>query len=265
MVKRVLSAIVMLLVFTPILLAGGRVFFIAVGVLALLAFKEFLDLRKSHSKIPPAVILMASLALLFLVFYEYDAQVFTYGVSHLVFALMLILFLLPTLFSYKKSEYKTQDAFYLLGIIMLLGLSFNAVIVLRNVDLNQLIYLFLVTIMTDTFALFVGSLIGRHKLAPTISPKKTIEGAVGGLLMGTIIPAIFYYYFIDASSIGMILFISFLLSFVSILGDLIFSKIKRENEIKDFSNLIPGHGGVLDRLDSILFVVLAYIVLISFL
>ena len=119
--------------------------------------------------------------------------------------------------------------------------------------------------MTDTFAFFVGSMIGRHPLAPTISPKKTVEGAIGGLLMGTIIPTIFYYYFIKTSPIWLLLLISFILSFVSMLGDLVFSKIKRENEIKDFSNLIPGHGGILDRFDSIIFVILAYILLIQFL
>lgn len=265
MLKRILSAIVMLLIFIPILIAGGRAFFIAVGVIALLAFKEFLDLHKSHSKIPPAVTLMSILVLLFLVFYEYDAHVLSYGISHLVFALMLILFLLPTLFSYKNSEYKTQDAFYLMGVILLLGTAFNALIVLRNIDLNHIFYLFLVTIMTDTFAFFVGSMIGRHPLAPTISPKKTVEGAIGGLLMGTIISTIFYYYFIETSPIWLLLLISFILSFVSMLGDLVFSKIKRENEIKDFSNLIPGHGGILDRFDSIIFVILAYILLIQFL
>ena len=265
MLKRILSAIVMLLIFIPILIAGGRAFFIAVGVIALLAFKEFLDLYKSHSKIPPAVTLMSILVLLFLVLYEYYAHVLSYGISHLVFALMLILFLLPTLFSYKNSEYKTQDAFYLMGVILLLGTAFNALIVLRNIDLNHIFYLFLVTIMTDTFAFFVGSMIGRHPLAPTISPKKTVEGAIGGLLMGTIIPTIFYYYFIKTSPIWLLLLISFILSFVSMLGDLVFSKIKRENEIKDFSNLIPGHGGILDRFDSIIFVILAYILLIQFL
>mgnify|MGYP005806263649 CR=1 FL=1 len=264
MLKRILSAIVMLLILIPVLLAGGKAFFLGVGVISLLAFKEFLDLRKSHSKIPSAIILIAALFLLFLVFYEYEAQMINYGVNHLVFASMILLFLLPTLFPYKNSEYKTQDAFYLMGVLLLLGTAFNSIIVLRNIDLNHLFYIFFVTVMTDTFALVVGMLIGRHPLAPVISPKKTIEGAVGGLIMGTILPTIYYYYFIGREAVWFLLLMSFVLSFISQLGDLVFSKIKRENEIKDFSNLIPGHGGILDRFDSVICVVLAYILLLQF-
>ena len=119
--------------------------------------------------------------------------------------------------------------------------------------------------MTDTFAFIVGSLIGKHKLAPTISPNKTIEGTLGGLIMGSVIPTIYYYFCINTSSIFLIFIISLILSFVAQLGDLFFSKVKRENEIKDFSNLIPGHGGILDRFDSMIFVILAYILLLNFL
>lgn len=264
MLKRILSATIMLLVLVPILIAGGRAFYIAVGGIALLALKEILDLQKSHSKIPSGVILMSMVALIFLVFYEYNVDIFSYGINHLFFALMLILFLIPTLFSYKNGQYNTQDAFYLIGIIILLGTAFNALIVLRNMNLNHLIYLFLITIMTDTFALVFGITFGRHPLAPLISPKKTFEGAIGGLLMGSIIPSLYYYYFINQIPFYIILFLSMLLSFTSQLGDLLFSKIKRENEIKDFSNLIPGHGGILDRFDSIIMVVLAYVLLIQF-
>lgn len=264
MLKRILSAIVMLLILIPVLLAGGKVFFLAVALISLLAYKEFLDLRKSHSKIPSGIVLIAALFLIFLVFYEYEAQMINYGVNHLVFALMLLLFLLPTLFPYKNSEYRTQDAFYLIGILILLGTAFNSIIVLRNMDLHHLIYIFLVTVMTDTFALIVGMLIGKHPLAPVISPKKTVEGAIGGLIMGTIIPTIYYYYFMGREAIWFLLLMSFILSFISQLGDLFFSKIKRENEIKDFSNLIPGHGGILDRFDSVICVVLAYILLLQF-
>ena len=264
MLKRIISAAVMLIVLVPILIAGGRAFYLAVGIIALLALKEILDLKKSHSKIPSGVILMAMAALIFLVFYEYNVDIFSYGLNHLFFALILILFLIPTLFSYKNGEYNTKDAFYLIGVIILLGTAFNAIIVFRNMNLYYLVYLFLVTIMTDTFALVFGMLFGHHPLAPLISPKKTIEGAIGGLVMGSIIPSLFYYYFISPIPFYIILIISLLLSFVSQLGDLLFSKIKRENEIKDFSNLIPGHGGILDRFDSIIFVVLAYVLLIQF-
>lgn len=265
MIKRLLSAIVMLIILVPILIAGGRAFSLAVGIISLLACKEMLDLKKSHSKYPAGIILLTMLCLIVLVFYEFDAQIFFFGISHYVLAFMFLVFLLPTLLSYKNGEYQTKDAFYLIGVIILLGTTFNSIIVLRNMSLHHLVYLFLLIVMTDTFAFIVGSLIGKHKLAPTISPYKTIEGTLGGLIMGSVIPTIYYYFCINTSSIFLIFIISLILSFVAQLGDLFFSKVKRENEIKDFSNLIPGHGGILDRFDSMIFVILAYILLLNFL
>lgn len=264
MLKRILSAIVMLIIFVPLLIAGGRPFSIAVGVLALLACKEMIDLKKSHSKIPNGIVLASMFALLFLVFYEYESRALSYGISHRVLIIMLVTFLVPTLFSYKTGEYETKDAFYMLGVVIFLGITFNSVIILRNIDLNHLLYLFSIAVCTDTFAFFVGSLLGRHKLAPRVSPNKSWEGFFGGALMGTIIPTIFYYYFISATNIWGVLFMSFLISILAQVGDLLFSKIKRENEIKDYSNLIPGHGGVLDRLDSSIFVVLGYVLMMVF-
>lgn len=106
---------------------------------------------------------------------------------------------------------------------------------------------------TDTFAYLVGVLFGKHKLCPNISPKKTIEGSIGGILGSMILLNIFNIYLFKYNFI----FINIMAIFTSVIaqvGDLFASKIKRENNIKDFGNLILGHGGVLDRFDSILFV-----------
>lgn len=262
MLKRVISAIVMLLIFIPLLIAGGRAFYLAVGIIALLAFKEMIDLKESHSKIPSGLVLGAMLALLVLVFRDAENSVLSYGISTRLFALLILIFLIPTLFSYKKGEYNTRDAFYLLGVILFLGTAFNAMIVLRNMNLYILVYLFGITILTDTFALLIGMAFGRHKLAPEISPKKTWEGFIGGAIFGTILPSIFYYYFISPENIIGTIVMTLVISVVAQLGDLIFSKIKRENNIKDFSDLIPEHGGILDRLDSTIFAIITYVLII---
>lgn len=262
MLKKVISAIVMLLIFIPILLAGGKVFYLTVGILALFACKEMLDLKESHSKIPSGLVLASMLALLVLVFRDAETSILSYGISTRLFALLILIFLIPTLFSYKKGEYNTRDAFYLLGMLLFLGTSFNAMIVLRNMNLYILIYLFGITIITDTFALLIGMAFGRHKLAPEISPKKTWEGFLGGAIFGTIIPSIFYYFFISSENIIGTIIMTLVISVVAQLGDLIFSKIKRENNIKDFSDLIPGHGGILDRLDSTIFAIITYVLII---
>ena len=96
-----------------------------------------------------------------------------------------------------------------------------------------------------------------------ISPHKTWEGSLGGLLVGTI-GSIVYYYFLIGNINLKVIAITIILSMAGQIGDLVMSKIKRENEIKDFSNLMPGHGGMLDRLDSTIFVFMTYMFLMIF-
>ena len=114
--------------------------------------------------------------------------------------------------------------------------------------------------MTDTFAYATGMTIGKHKFSK-ISPKKSIEGCIGGIILGSIITSIYYMTFIGTAPIYKVILVTDLLSIVCEAGDLFYSAIKRENDVKDFSKLIPGHGGVLDRIDSLSFVILAYILL----
>ena len=124
----------------------------------------------------------------------------------------------------------------------------------------------MITTLTDTFALVFGSLIGKNKLAPKISPKKTVEGLLGGVFMGTFGATAFYITVINPNiSLVLLIIITGILCLVGQLGDLVFSSIKRYYQIKDFSDIIPGHGGILDRFDSLIFVTLAFIILIGIL
>ena len=124
---------------------------------------------------------------------------------------------------------------------------------------NLLLYLVLITVITDTFAYLTGMLVGKHKLLEVISPKKTIEGFIGGTFFGVFVAALFYATVVDQSAALVALIpVTFALSVIGQLGDLFFSAIKRYFNKKDFSNLMPGHGGILDRLDSLIFVLLAY-------
>ena len=127
--------------------------------------------------------------------------------------------------------------------------------------------------MTDVFAFFVGSFLGKHKLCPKISPKKTIEGAIGGVLGCVLASIILYAVFVNfvfktenVNYLAVALMSAFL-SIISMCGDLTASVIKRNFEIKDFGKLIPGHGGILDRIDSLLFVlpaVVLYLLIFEF-
>ena len=130
-------------------------------------------------------------------------------------------------------------------------------------DKHLLLYVVLVCVINDVFAYVVGTLIGKHKFSK-ISPNKSVEGLIAGVLIGTIGSTLFYLMFVEGNvSVALISTISLVLNISCTLGDLIFSKIKRENDIKDFSKLLPGHGGMLDRLDSIIFTSLVFILLLS--
>lgn len=120
-------------------------------------------------------------------------------------------------------------------------------------------YIVIIAYLTDVFALLTGMKFGKHKLNERISPKKTVEGAVGGWICGFAISLVYAwilnFFYVDPL---FIVICSLVLPLVSQIGDLAFSLIKRHFKIKDFSKLIPGHGGLLDRLDSMFFVLLVY-------
>lgn len=261
MKKRILSAIVMLLICIPIIYFGDKAFRIGIAVVSMLALREMIDLKKSHHKIPKLVELISYLALLFIVLAEYEGYSILFGITYKGIAILLLSILSLSLF-YKKEEYTATDALVLIGTILLLGTAFNTMILVRNLGLWKFCSLILIFILTDTFALFCGLAFGKHKLIPHVSPNKTWEGSIGGTLIATIGVSVFYHYLVSPVTWKIVLGI-LILSGIGQIGDLIFSKIKRENNIKDFSNLIPGHGGVLDRLDSTITIMLGYLIIYS--
>lgn len=259
MKKRIISAIVALLIVIPLIIMGGIYFEIGICLIGALAYKEFIDLPKSHGEIPN---LMIGLGLvLMLLLSNFSMIDLGNGYDYSSVALILLCMLIPLVF-YKNDTYKSSDAFYLIGISFLLGLSFNTFLILRNESVYLLAWILFIPMFNDIFAYLIGSKFGKHKMCKEISPNKTWEGSIGGLVVGSIISLIFYNILINPINFKLII-ITILLSIIGQIGDLIMSKIKRENGIKDFSNLMPGHGGILDRLDSSIFVVLAYALMMS--
>jgi phosphatidate cytidylyltransferase len=110
-------------------------------------------------------------------------------------------------------------------------------------------------VVSDSMQYYTGRMFGRHKLAPEISPKKTIEGAVGGLIFGTAFLTIVGARLLPFSGFGPLIILGVLVVVFGICGDLFESRLKRTAGVKDSSSLIPGHGGVLDRIDALLFAV----------
>lgn len=258
MKQRMISAIIMLFIFIPLLIIGSWPFYFLILTLGIFSLYELLKLKP---KIPIVLKLMTYLFTLLLLLTNVLENSLLITLDNRLFIVLILVYLSMLVFINKQEIYNYKDAFHLIGITLFIGFSFNNMIHIRNFDLNILIYLFLITIITDTFALLIGKYLGKHKLAPLISPNKTIEGLVGGSLIGTIVASLFYFFTISQTNIILIIILTLFLSLIGQLGDLIKSSIKRCENIKDFSNLIPGHGGILDRFDSIIFVMMTYILI----
>ena len=259
MKERIISAIVAFLIFIPIFIVGGKVFNIAFYVLTLIALREFMNARETEKKFPDFIRLISYILISFLYFVNTYEAGMNFSIDYRIVSGLSLSLLLPVILYHNERIYNVRDAFYLLGGVFFLGFAMSLFYMYRVNSLSLIIFLFLITITTDSFAYFTGRLIGKTKLLEAISPNKTWEGTIGGSVMGTFICTVYYLTVIDpnAPTFSIILII-LLLSVVGQLGDLFFSSIKRRFKIKDFSNLMPGHGGVLDRLDSIIFVMLTF-------
>lgn len=266
MKQRVISAIVALLILVPIFLMGGFIYDVTIVILSLLGLREFLKVKETKKELPSFIQFISYIMLSLIVVSGVNSQEMIFSIDFRIISGLLVVFLLPTILYHDRSLYSINDAFYLIGGVFFLGVSFSLLIIIRNISLNYIIYLFLISIMTDTYAYIVGRLIGSHKLLESISPNKTWEGMIAGTFFGVFIPTLYYVTAIDMNA--SYLFIIVMTLFLSILGqfgDLVFSAIKRYFKTKDFSNIMPGHGGILDRFDSIIFVILGFIFFITIL
>ena len=261
---RIISAIVALIIIIPILIYGNLPFVIGAGIISLIGFNEMISLIEKEKKLPLLVLIISYTTFLIFIFLSINKT--SYEIDYRLILLLPLTILIPLLFYGDNKKYNSVDAFHLIGTILFLGIAFHYLIVLRNINIHYLFYLLFVTIMTDTFAHFFGVNVGKNKLCPTISPNKTIEGMLGGTLFGTFIGSVYYLTFINTSENTLyILLITLFLSLIAQFGDLVFSIIKRKYEVKDYGNIMPGHGGVLDRLDSLIFAILAFVLIISIL
>lgn len=146
-----------------------------------------------------------------------------------------------------------------------LGLPLGAMVALHARAGREAVLLVLVTVVvSDSAQYYSGRLFGRHKLSPTISPKKTVEGAIGGFLVAPVVMALVARWWLPAIPTGTLLLVGLMLVGLGIAGDLFESLLKRSAGVKDSSTLIPGHGGVLDRIDALLFAVPGFYLFLTY-
>lgn len=224
-------------------------FFLLVGLWECLKVMKFGNSWEKYALYPIAIF----------VYYRYSVKFFHHGfffqfnIAELL-GLFLIFIACVTLFKFTKELY--YDNGKLIFSVIYLALPFSYALALPTFsEINtdkifslEIFYLFILIWSSDSFAYFTGRLFGKHKMAPKISPKKTWEGFAGGVILTLILGIFIEKYNPDLRGNWMI--IGFLVSIFAPLGDLVESQLKRSFGVKDSGNLIPGHGGILDRLDS---------------
>lgn len=240
---RIITALLIVLCVIPPLLLGGVwiaaliAFIIIVGGLELLALSE-------HKEKWPLLIKPLAIASVFILLFS---------MKELVVALLGVICLAFLSIPVFTDKFHAKDSFLCIAYIIFFYAIASAFISIYELDPLFVWYIIIATYGCDTGAYFFGRFLGKHKLNVRISPKKTIEGAVGGWVVGVLLSFLFAYFMLPSMGALTILLASCLMCITGQIGDLAFSAIKRCFAIKDFSDLLPGHGGVLDRVDSLVF------------
>lgn len=286
MFSRVTTGLVLAVVGVPVIVFGGWFSFIFLFLLVVLAIHEIIHAPGNRYNVfIQCLVYIAVLSFVYWTFIKTPDSMDNI-LKHNTFTLktisvstmgVTVFFLLLMLISILLEKFAISDVCYLFTMGLFLGLAFLSIYYIRffpnNVeyygnDLKSCLFFFYVligTFMSDIGAYFTGVLFGRHKMNPRISPKKTWEGFVGGIIISIafslgfagvcealgspIIPGLFDF---QSHHWVYLVLISLVMPITSNLGDFLFSAVKRNFAIKDFGTIFPGHGGVLDRLDSLL-------------
>ncbi len=246
MLKRIISAVIGLPLLISVIFIGGTPLFLAVIISSLIGLREFYGAWNNKAVRPISMVGYLG-SIIMIVSFNFSSDLYY------VFLLFFLLILFLNFIRLIMDKYTFIDISITLYGVLYIPLLLSYILLIAKQPNNIVIWLVFITAWgTDTFAYFSGYFFGKKKLCPSISPKKTVEGAIGGVLGSTIVSTIFGYIFLKEHII-VIFIIGILGSIVAQIGDLSASLVKRYTGIKDFGNIMPGHGGILDRFDSILF------------
>lgn len=254
--QRTISAVILVIAALASILPGGIILTVVLYSISVIGFLELTracGVRKGQKPNALEIAGIVTITCYYLVIY------FVQDASYAVMVVLLAMIAMMSVYVFGFPKYhanQVMDSYFAL-IYAPIMLSF----VLLTRQLEDGIYLvwmiFISSWISDTFAYLTGVMIGRHKLAPVLSPKKSIEGSVGGIVGAALFGALFGAYLdrmIGQDQYVMILaVVGGVGSVISQVGDLAASAIKRNHEIKDYGKLIPGHGGIMDRFDSVIF------------
>ncbi|WP_125766299.1 phosphatidate cytidylyltransferase [Lapidilactobacillus wuchangensis] len=252
--QRVITAVVALIIFIPIILLGGVWIDVAAILLAIIGLSEIFIMRKRIIISPDFFI--SSLGIIALVLpdgaFEHLPKYLT---RFDIFAIAIALLLIVTVLT--KNRTNIDDIGINTLAIVYIGNGFHSLVAVRGAadGLALLGYILVVIWATDIGAYSFGRKIGKHKLWPAISPNKTWEGSIAGTLCALVGAAIYLYFFpVGYHNYALMLLVTLIFSIFGQMGDLVESAYKRYYGVKDSGKILPGHGGILDRFDSLLFV-----------
>ena len=251
MKQRIITAILALILFVPFVIYGEWPFTIFVYFLATIGLFELIKMRNMNFFALPSIL---TFAMLWILLSQFTDDVIP-GVMLskleviMIFALVLLMFTVLL-----KNKFTFDDVGFLMLAMIYVGMGFYYLIQTRGAGLDYIIYVLFVIWATDTGAYFVGRSMGKKKLWPKISPNKTVEGALGGILAACVVGVVFQVVYPFEHSMTIVILVTVLVSIFGQMGDLVESAFKRHYGVKDSGNILPGHGGILDRLDSLLFV-----------
>ncbi len=272
MKKRIITAAILIAIAVPLLYFGGWCTVVFSAVVAIGGVIEILKTGKGQHWNPAVYIITMLAALIIFLWYfiiSYIDGTASFGtipspyivrVNIVVLAIFLIMLLAVEV---TTKEFMVNDVFYLFTMTFLICVASQGIVFIREtLGIKAIGYVVFTTYCCDTFALVCGMLFGKHKFAPITSPKKTWEGVIGGVAMATILGTAFYAIFpysTNPNGYWIAAILALILGIGAVWGDLIFSSIKRQCRIKDFGTIFPGHGGMLDRVDSLLLNLLIFI------
>lgn len=251
MIKRVLTAVLGIPLLIIIINQGGLLLFVALSTICSIGIWEYCKSINRDKEIKINTTLEIVLGLLLLYILKYQEALIIPGIT-----VSFITIFVHEIIQSKVNIIQGIYAFFgLIYIPFLLGHIF----LFQNFDNGKFVLalIFIICFSTDTFAYIVGINFGKHKLCPLISPNKSVEGAIGGIIASVVITLIYGYFMMKLELLyfnwSYYIILSLFTSVIAQFGDLTASMIKRTFEVKDFGNILPGHGGVLDRFDSIIF------------
>ncbi len=250
MKQRTITGVIAAAVFILFILLGNMPLVLFTFLIAAIGLYELLKMRKL-SLWSFSGILSLLVTWIFILPDQYSGFLADWNLSKTAIGLLAILLYLSYMVA-SKNKFTFDDVGFSVLSVLYMGVGFHFFVQISNNDLTILVYSLFIIWATDSGAYFIGRAIGKRKLWPEISPNKTIEGFIGGIVCAVVVSVLFYVFgYIEWSIIPLI---TIVLSIFGQIGDLAESALKRHYGVKDSGKILPGHGGILDRFDSLLFV-----------